>query len=229
MIAFEENLIGLLESVEDCLAKRRILPCLMLLYSGIDVIASLETGKASRSVFIRWVNKYLLKAASLSCTALAGCGKSLNRDDSPPQGLKPSLILHDLRGAKAPLYHSAAGFRDFFRSLLDLYGARCGILHTFSAKSDMSAQGQAREIVYAWGNAKAADLAETSKVLGRNDCVLHLRELINAFRVGLADSLEEVMKDDKRKQKLEAGAGLWFTHLDQETVKTFLKAARIAE
>src|SRR5438094_7495730 len=50
-----------------------------------------------------------------------GCGKSLNRDDSPPQGLKPSLVLHDLRGAKAPLYHSAAGFRDFFRSLL---GAR---------------------------------------------------------------------------------------------------------
>ena len=48
---------------------------------------------------------------------LTGCGKSLNRDDSPPQGLKPSLILHDLRGAKAPLYHSAAGFRDFFRSL----------------------------------------------------------------------------------------------------------------
>src|SRR5207248_5873571 len=41
---------------------------------------------------------------------------SLNRDDSPPQGLKPSLVLHDLRGAKAPLYHSAAGFRDFFRS-----------------------------------------------------------------------------------------------------------------
>src|SRR5437899_12479224 len=53
---------------------------------------------------------------------LTGCGKSLNRDDSPPQGLKPSLILHDLRGAKAPLYHSAAGFRDFFRSLLDRGG-----------------------------------------------------------------------------------------------------------
>src|SRR5881409_2188745 len=48
---------------------------------------------------------------------LVGCGKSLNRDDSPPQGLNPSLILHDLRGAKAPFYHSAAGFRDFFRSL----------------------------------------------------------------------------------------------------------------
>src|SRR5207244_1178159 len=60
--------------------------------------------------------------------ALAGCGKSLNRDDSPPQGLKPSLILHDLRGAKAPLYHSAAGFRDFFRSLLDAAHSE-GIVH----------------------------------------------------------------------------------------------------
>src|SRR5207244_8662461 len=57
---------------------------------------------------------------------LAGCGKSLNRDDSPPQGLKPSLILHDLRGAKASLYHSAAGFRDFFRSLLELATERSG-------------------------------------------------------------------------------------------------------
>src|SRR5213594_4687461 len=33
-------------------------------------------------------------------------------------GAKASLVLHDLRGAKAPLYHSAAGFRDLFRSLL---------------------------------------------------------------------------------------------------------------
>jgi len=36
--------------------------------------------------------------------------KNLDGDDSPPQGLKPSLILCDLRGAEAPLHHSAAGF-----------------------------------------------------------------------------------------------------------------------
>ena len=35
-----------------------------------------------------------------------------------PQGLKPSLILRDLRGAEAPLYHGAAGVSEFFRSLL---------------------------------------------------------------------------------------------------------------
>src|SRR5438477_12737481 len=80
--AFQRNLTELLDSIEDCLAKRRILPCLMLLYSGIDVIASLEAGTASRSAFTKWVNRYVLKSTSLSCTAS------------------------------------------------DLYGARCGILHT---------------------------------------------------------------------------------------------------
>src|SRR5438552_9023486 len=75
---------------------------------------------------------YNVLTAEDGIEALAGCGKSLNRDDSPPQGLKPSLILHDLRGAKAPLYHSAAGFRDFFRSLLEVqnsplprFGTQC--------------------------------------------------------------------------------------------------------
>ena len=48
------------------------------------------------------------------------CGKNLDGDDSLPQGLKPSLILRDLRGAEAPLYHGAAGFSEFFRNLLGI-------------------------------------------------------------------------------------------------------------
>ena len=56
MIAFEENLIALLKSIEECLAKGRILPCLMLLYAGIDVVASLEAGRAGPRAFRRWVN-----------------------------------------------------------------------------------------------------------------------------------------------------------------------------
>jgi len=176
MIAFEENLIALLKSIEECLAKGRILPCLMLLYAGIDVVASLEAGRAGPRAFRRWVNKYLLKSAPLRCTAS------------------------------------------------DLYGARCGILHTFSAESDMSRKGQARQIVYAWGDAKAEDLALAAKTLGRNDRVVHVRELVNAFRVGLTNYLDEVMQDENRKRKLYAGASLWFTHMNQQTMKTFLKA-----
>lgn len=89
-MVFEKNLTVLLESIEDCLANRRLLPCLILIYSSIDIVSSLEPGRATGSAFMAWTDKYLLKAISLPCT--------------------PS----------------------------DLWGARCGILHTFSGESDMS-------------------------------------------------------------------------------------------
>jgi hypothetical protein len=175
MVPFEENLITLLEAVEECLARKRILPCLTLLYSGIDVVASLEDSGSTRSTFTNWVDRYLLKNASLPCTAF------------------------------------------------DVYGARCGILHSFSAESNLSKEGKAREVVYAWGDAKAEDLALAAKALGRNDCAVHIRDLIDAFRAGLANYLEEVMHDPNRQQKIEARAGLWFTHMGQDAVKTFLQ------
>jgi hypothetical protein len=114
----EENLIALLESVEDCLAKRRLLPCLILLYSAIDIVSSLESRRASKAAFIAWSDKYLLQGSLLLCTAS------------------------------------------------DLYGARCGILHTLSPESDMSRKGTARHIFYAWGNAKTDELERASKQLG---------------------------------------------------------------
>src|SRR6266481_6182485 len=64
------------------------------------------------------------------------CGKNLDGDDSLPQGLKPSLILRDLRGAKAPLYHSAAGFRDFFRSLFSRAGLRVKLTSPLRLRSE---------------------------------------------------------------------------------------------
>jgi hypothetical protein len=40
----------------------------------------------------------------------------------------------------------------------DLYAARCGVLHTLTAESDMNAKGKARQIAYAWGNKNADEL-----------------------------------------------------------------------
>jgi len=37
---------------------------------------------------------------------------------------------------------------------LDLYAARWGLLHTFTADSQLSFSGKARSICYAWGTAK---------------------------------------------------------------------------
>src|SRR5205823_11804785 len=71
--------------------------------SGNSSRAERSLGEQTRSALAARLNRLRKKSESRRFAA---------------QGLKPSLVLHDLRGAKAPLYHSAAGFRDFFRSLL---------------------------------------------------------------------------------------------------------------
>jgi hypothetical protein len=175
MTGLEKNLMELVEAVEECLAKERVLPCLVLLYCGIDVVASLEYSRSTRSAFINWVDRYMLKKSSLACTGS------------------------------------------------DLYGARCGILHEMTARSNLSREGKAREIMYAWGTASPDHLARAFKVLQRDSCAVHVRELVDAFRNGVADYLEEITHNPTRQQKVKARAGLWFTDMKQDDVADFLK------
>jgi hypothetical protein len=92
MLAFYENVTEQLNAIEDCLERRRIIACLCLIYSAIDVIASLERrpNESTKAAFVRWVSENMSKARPLPCTPL------------------------------------------------ELYAARCGILHTFAADSDLS-------------------------------------------------------------------------------------------
>jgi hypothetical protein len=46
---------------------------------------------------------------------------------------------------------------------LELYAARCGILHTLTPESDLSKKKNVRRISYAWGTAQQKDLEESIK------------------------------------------------------------------
>ena len=170
-------MIDLVESIEDCLAKHRILPCLVLLYTGIDVMASLEPlpGEGTQSTFVRWADRYLLNGRGFPCTAL------------------------------------------------DLFAARCGILHTFTPDSRLYREGKARQIAYAWGTADVNSLEMSKQKLGGHDfsCV-HLRELVDAFRSALVDHLEDVKTHPERNERFEKAAGRWFAHMDPAVVNDFL-------
>ncbi|MGB9071795.1 MAG: hypothetical protein WCC22_03930 [Terriglobales bacterium] len=71
-----KHMLDLHDAIEESYEKARYMPCLVLLYSGIDVAASLEpklgTGVGDR--FKKWVNRYMLKSGSLKCTASDLCG-----------------------------------------------------------------------------------------------------------------------------------------------------------
>jgi hypothetical protein len=57
MAMLEKHMIDLLDAIEDSYEKARYMPCLVLLYSGIDVVASLEPSKGTGvgDRFKKWV------------------------------------------------------------------------------------------------------------------------------------------------------------------------------
>jgi hypothetical protein len=145
-------------SAEDCLTKGRITPCLVLIYSGIDSIAALESGIATKDGFKAWVAKYLFTTSWSPCT--------------------PD----------------------------DLYGARCGILHMFSANSDLSRAKIVRPIWYAYRDHKADDLKLFLDTMGKSIATIQLEALLERFLHGLATFMEDVRTDQTLEQKVRASA-----------------------
>lgn len=172
-----QNLATLDEAIHDCLRKQQVLPALILIYSGIDIVASLESkqGDAVKASFTRWVDSYMLPSHQLECTAL------------------------------------------------ELYAARCGMVHTLTAVSDLSRQGKARTINYAWGSASENDLRKSAKRLGRTMfAVVHVDNLHEAFRLGVLKWADEVKGDAKRQKRVEANRPGWFMNLPSQQIKDFL-------
>jgi len=175
-------MLDLLEAIEDSYAKSRIIPCLVLVYSGIDVVASLEPsqGIGVGDRFKKWVDRYMLSYLT-NCTAA------------------------------------------------DLYGARCAVVHTFTPDSDLSRGGRARVVAYAFGSAKLSDLEEASAIAGRSEQVnVHIRDLINAFRNGFADYLQEIGNDKTRFEEMEKSAGLWTVRIDPKMIQDYIAVSRVA-
>jgi hypothetical protein len=177
MDAFYHHTFDLIESMEDCLSKGRILPCLTLLYSGIDVMSSLEASSNQnvKDRFTKWVDSYLLTAGSFRFNAV------------------------------------------------DLYAARCAVLHSFTAHSGLSRAGTARKLQYAWGTTDDARIDEASHRLGITDYVcVHVRSLIDAFRAAVADYHAELEAAPERMKRVERAAGLWFEKMSPDEMNELL-------
>jgi len=175
--SLRDNLDTLLSAIEDCRARNQVLPCLVLVYSGIDIAASLERvdGEGTGAAFRRWAARYLLVRGKLDCT---------------PE---------------------------------DLWGARCGIVHTYTTASDQSRMGRAKEVVYSWGTASAADLAAMVQATGRDYAAIHIDDLVASFRSAVSTFLFEIAAEKSRLPAVSERAGVWFTNLDKSVGDQFLR------
>ena len=71
--AYKENINQLLDTIDSLLLGRAILPSLILIYSGIDIMSWLNRDEKhqnnKRSDFKSWIDNYLLPDSGLNCSA----------------------------------------------------------------------------------------------------------------------------------------------------------------
>jgi hypothetical protein len=107
---------------------------------------------------------------------------------------------------------------------LDLYAARCGLLHTFTPDSKLRSEGKARYINYAWGTASVEKLQRTIDLTKKSDnhVALHVNDLYEAWRLGVLRFCEEVEKDPDRKARVYEKADQFFAELGLGTISDVL-------
>jgi hypothetical protein len=103
---------------------------------------------------------------------------------------------------------------------LELYAARCGLLHTFTPDSQLSSVGKARRIYYAWGTASVQDLQRTIDLTNKigEYVAVHVNDLYEAWRQGVLQFAEELEKDPDRKSRVYKKAGKFFSELGLDTM-----------
>jgi|SRR5664280_259315 len=107
---------------------------------------------------------------------------------------------------------------------LDLYAARCGLLHTFTPNSQLNSSGKARIVCYAWGSAKTEDIQCTIDLSNKtNEMVaVHIGELYEAWQSGVVRFVDDLEKDTDRKARVLAKAGKFFAELGIDIMSEIL-------
>jgi hypothetical protein len=110
---------------------------------------------------------------------------------------------------------------------LELYAARCGLVHTYTPDSELFKNGRVRRISYAWGNANVKDLDEAINVLNfKTDVAVHVSELYNALDSAVRRFQEDVEKESGRARRVYERASQFFDPLPKEMVEEVAKLRR---
>jgi hypothetical protein len=101
---------------------------------------------------------------------------------------------------------------------VDLYAARCALLHTLTADADLTKNGSAQRISYAFGTAKAASLRLMLDDLGEKDLrAVQVETLLAAVTEGMADFLEFADKDVALSSRLRDAASQHLVTVDDSS------------
>jgi hypothetical protein len=110
---------------------------------------------------------------------------------------------------------------------LELYAARCGVVHTFTADSDLTQRGTARRIIYAWGDSRAEVLQEMIDLAQMSGWVpVQVEKLIEGYRLGVEAFLGRLDRDPERAARVSAKAERFFLPMSRQEGEGLLQWAR---
>lgn len=106
---------------------------------------------------------------------------------------------------------------------LELYGARCGLLHNLSSDSNLSERGTVRKIIYASKTIELSKLQEMMKMAKiPNYVVIKSSELIKSYRLGINNFLKDLLDDPTRAKKVYQKAEIMFMTCSDEKINDLL-------
>jgi hypothetical protein len=110
---------------------------------------------------------------------------------------------------------------------LDLYAARCGLLHTHAPEAKLIDEGKARTILYAWGGSSIADLRLMLGRIGKSEthAGIHVNDLRIAVKLGIVLFLEEVRVTPTLHALVSSRAKM-LAPLSGDEMKTFLATSQ---
>ena len=108
-------------------------------------------------------------------------------------------------------------------SSIDLYAARCGILHTLTPDSNLYKSGRAQRIAYAWGSANVDDLRRTIDSLQYPNLIaIHISSLYEAFRTGVGNFMDAMDNNPALMKTFLDKSSKTFTHTEKELIQQYL-------
>jgi hypothetical protein len=116
-------------------------------------------------------------------------------------------------------------------SAADLYGARCGVLHTYSPESSRSREQKAREVLYAWGEGTEGELEQMIRVVCTEaqrpepwPLAVHLDRLHRALEQGVRAALGTLKGDQALTERVLAAAMKLFSMMPAQDAAGLMAA-----
>lgn len=125
-------------------------------------------------------------------------------------------------------------------SSLDLYAARCGVVHTSSSESDLSKMGKAKQIFYAWAPSHVSELetliklkatlAERLGTIEKEDIIaVQFEDLLAATRHGIEQFDRDLSQaDEPTKVAVNTKAARFFGDVSSKDVTEMISMAKEA-